>query len=117
MEGRPKTLRRPASARAEDAGVSEGTRFRPALEASLNDSREKVMSGCGVERRYQSEAQEAVEVAKAQESIDLLWDAILPQQVRIAIGHNALGARLVSFRGNRVNAVKVSPGDKSGRVR
>jgi len=72
VEGRPETLRRQASARAEDAGVSEGTRFRPALEASLNDSKGKVMSGCGVERRYQSGMQEAVEVAKAQESIDLL---------------------------------------------
>jgi hypothetical protein len=63
---RPRTLRRQVSTRVEDAGVSGGTRCRPTLEASLNDSEGKAMSGFDVERRQQPGAQDAVEATEAQ---------------------------------------------------
>jgi hypothetical protein len=50
------------------------------------------MSGCIIERWCETETQDAVEVAKVQESIGSLRDAILLEWVRIATEHNALGA-------------------------
>jgi len=82
-------------------GVSVGKRWSPALEMSLNSSNSKDMSGCIVERQCQTETQKAVEVTKAQESIGSLGDAILPEWVRIATGHKALGTHPISFRGSR----------------
>jgi len=62
------------------------------LGTSLNGSSNKVMSGCIIERWCETETQDAVEVAKVQESIGSLRDAILLEWVRIATEHNALMA-------------------------
>jgi hypothetical protein len=82
----------------------------------LNDSKEKVMSGCSTERGYQAEAEKAAKTDQAQESIGSPRDAILPKRERIAAGHKALGTHPISFRGCWVNVERVSPDDESGRV-
>lgn len=60
--------------------------------------------------------QKAVGATEAHESIGWLKDAILLIRVRIVTEHKALRAHLISFRGERGNAEKVSPNDELGRV-